>query len=63
MPDGRTERLIGTCRSFGALGPVYKVLGIAEERGGDTMLRILLVESGEETQYRLSHAIEDPLAA
>jgi hypothetical protein len=64
MPDGRTEQRIGKYYRFGEIGPVYKILGVARELSdGDTMLRVLLVETGEEAQYRLSHALEDPEAA
>jgi len=64
MPDGRTQHMVGTYRRFGEFGPVYKVLGVDREfADGDAMLRVLVVESGEEAEYRLSHALEDPVEA
>jgi uncharacterized protein DUF5397 len=63
MPDGAADRLAGTYRRFGELGPVYRVVGpVWRLPDGDLMLRVLLVESGEEAEYRLSHAAEDPPA-
>lgn len=62
MPDGRSQALIGKYRRFGESGPVYKIL--AEDTtlpDGEIMLRVQLVETGEEAQYRLSHAIDDPV--
>ena len=66
MPEGRSKNVIdkGKYRRFGECGPVYKILGEAETSpDGEVMLRVQLVETGEEAQYRLSHAIDDPIVA
>ncbi len=64
MPDGpRRDALIGSFRRFGESGPVYRILGKQEELpDGEVMLRVQVVETGEEASYRLSRAIEDPVA-
>jgi len=50
-------------RRFGAFGPPYGVLRVAAELpNGDKMLVIRLLESGEETEYKLSAARQDPEA-
>ena len=53
--------LRGTWRRFGAVGPVYEIL----EAGrilpdGDRMMRVRLIESGEEVAYRLTEILDDP---
>jgi hypothetical protein len=58
-PDLPTQRF----RRFGPFGPAYEILDVAGELpGGDRLLRIRILESGEEAEYRLSHAIQDPEA-
>jgi hypothetical protein len=52
--------LIGTFRRFGELGPVYEVLGVAAPPRDETKMRVRVVESGEELDYRLSDIIADP---
>ena len=52
------DRLIGTFRTFGAGGPVYRVTG----KAGETKVRIVVVESGEELDYLLERALKDPEA-
>jgi hypothetical protein len=66
VPEGPSQNVIdkGKYRRFGEYGPVYKILGEAETLpDGEVMLRVQLVETGEEAQYRLSHAIDDPIVA
>ena len=54
--------LIGTWRRFGAAGPVYEIIAAGEELpGGDYMMRVRLVETQEELDYRLADIIDDPL--
>jgi len=46
---------------LGALGPVYEIIG--EGQGlpnGDRLMRIRVVESGEEVDYKLSDILDDP---
>ena len=53
----------GKVKSFGAFGPKYEVGSALRPLGdGDWMVRIKLVETGEETEYRYSHLIKDPEA-
>lgn len=53
----------GTIKSFGELGPKYEVGEVIRRLDdGDSMVRVKLVESGEETEYRLSHLLNDPEA-
>jgi Family of unknown function (DUF5397) len=53
--------LVGTFRRFGAAGPVYWIIAAGKESAdGDVAMRILVVESGEELDYRYSAIIEDP---
>lgn len=55
------QALIGTWRRFGPLGPVYEVVAAGKSLdGGDRSMRIRVVESGEELDYRLSDILDDP---
>lgn len=55
------QSLVGTWRRFGAVGPVYEIIGV-----GDTlhtygrMMRIRVVETGEEVDYRFAEILDDP---
>ncbi len=45
----RPEQLVGTWRRFGAAGLVYEIIGTdGELAGGDRMMRVRVLESGEE---------------
>ena len=53
--------LIGTWRRFGAVGPVYEIIGSGTALpGGDRLMRVRVVESGEEVDYRLAEILDDP---
>jgi len=55
------DRFLGTWRRFGTVGPVYQV--VANEGSlpdGDSLMRIRVVETGEEISYRLSDVLNDP---
>jgi hypothetical protein len=56
------QALIGTWRRFGVYGPVYEiigeVMGFLEE--GVQRMRIRVVETGEELDYKLSDILDDP---
>mgnify|MGYP001545812523 CR=1 FL=1 len=61
IPMEKPSVPLGKIKSFGAFGPKYQVgelLRPTEER--DWMVRITLLDSGEETEYRYSRLIEDP---
>jgi hypothetical protein len=54
--------LLGTWRRFGAAGPVYEIVKQgAELAGGDRMMRVRIVETGEEVDYRFTDILDDPL--
>lgn len=53
----------GRIKSFGVFGPKYEVGDTLRQLAdGDWMVRIKLVESGEEAEYRYSHLVNDPEA-
>jgi len=53
----------GKIKSFGAFGPKYEVLEPTRVLAdGDWMIGIRLVETGEVTEYRFSHLLNDPEA-
>jgi hypothetical protein len=50
-------------KSFGVLGPKYEVgRPLHQLADGDWMVEILLIETGEKTEYRLSRLNADPEA-
>ncbi len=53
--------LVGTWRRFGAAGPVYEIIGAGNELpDGDRLMRVRVVETGEEVDYRLAEILDDP---
>jgi hypothetical protein len=55
------QQLVGTWRRFGRTGPAYEVLSSAEgAMNGDRMMRVRVVESGEELDYSLNQILDDP---
>jgi len=55
------EQFVGTWRRFGQLGPVYEVVGVGKDLpDGDRLMRVRVVESGEEVDYRLFELLDDP---
>jgi hypothetical protein len=56
------KALVGTWRRFGPVGPVYEIIAAGKELPeGDQMMRIRVVESGEEVDYRFTDILDDPL--
>lgn len=54
-------KLVGTWRRFGVAGPVYEIVHAgAELEDGDRMMRVRVLETGEEVDYRLTDILEDP---
>lgn len=52
-----------TFRSLGPVGPTYQVLGASYPLdNGDWMIKIRLIETGEEAEYRYTHMLKDPEA-
>ncbi len=55
------EQLVGTWRRFGVVGPVYEIVQAGRELpDGDRMMRVRVLESGEEVDYKLTDLLEDP---
>ena len=55
------QTLIGTWRRFGLSGPVYEIISQGERLpSGDETLRVCVVETGEELDYRLVDILDDP---
>jgi hypothetical protein len=56
-----TTALIGMWRRFGELGPVYEIIGPAgTNAAGQRTMRIRVIESSGETDYRLDQLHADP---
>jgi hypothetical protein len=61
IPSNQPEQLIGIWRRFGLMGPVYEIVGTGKSlTDGDRVMKIRVLESGEEIDYRLSEVLEDP---
>ncbi|AWN54841.1 DUF5397 family protein [Methylobacterium sp. 17Sr1-1] len=59
LPQPRN--LIGTWRRFGVTGPVYENVGVGQTLGDDDcLMRVRLVETGEEVAYRFTDILDDP---
>ena len=57
------DAVVGSFRTFGRLGPTYEVLRVGEpSTGTNVTLRIRVIDSGEELDYLLSAAMDDPVA-
>ncbi len=55
------EDMVGTWRRFGAAGPVYEIIGLGRRPSADEpWMRVRVLESGEEVEYRLSDILDDP---
>ena len=58
------QSLIGTWRRFGPVGPVYEIIGLGKELPDhDRWMRIRVVETGEEVDYRFADILDDPLGS
>lgn len=56
------SNLVGTWRRFGVAGPVYEIVSAGTDLpDGDRLMRVRVVESGEEVDYRYSEILVDPL--
>ena len=55
------EQLVGTWRRFGSLGPLYEIIHAGKTLAdGDRVMRVRVVESGEEVDYNLTSILDDP---
>ena len=54
---------VGQIKTFGDLGPKYEVRRLLSPlENGDWLVEVLLVETGETTQYYYNQMINDPEA-
>ena len=54
---------VGKIKSFGAFGPKYEVgKPLRQLDDGDWLIEVVLVETGEKAEYRLTHVNDDPEA-
>lgn len=54
---------VGKIKSFGAFGPKYEVReALRALDDGDWMVEVMLAETGEKAEYRLTHVNDDPEA-
>lgn len=59
LPD--PEAMVGTWRRFGLVGPAHEIIGVgSQDAGGQQMMRIRALESGEEADYALLDILDDP---
>ena len=56
------DALVGKIKTFGSFGPKYEILEKLREIKNDYILKIRLIESGDETEYPASKAERDPEA-
>ena len=55
------EQLVGTWRRFGQVGPFYEIIKSGSELpDGDRLMRVRVVENGEELDYKLFEILDDP---
>jgi hypothetical protein len=55
--------LVSKIKSFGAFGPKYEVGQVLRQLDdGDWLVEVKMVETGETTEYRMSHILDDPEA-
>jgi hypothetical protein len=53
--------IAGTWRRFGPVGPVYQVIAEGDALpSGDRLMRVRVVETGEEVDYSLTKVLDDP---
>ena len=54
------ESLIGSFRRFGPFGPVYQVIEKLRDEDNDIIMKVRVVDTGEEAEYRYTHILDDP---
>ena len=55
------QNLIGTWRRFGLVGPVYEIIALGKALPEhDRWMRVRVVETGEEVDYRFTDILDDP---
>lgn len=54
---------VGKIKSFGPFGPKYEVgHALRPLDDGDWLVEVIMIETGEKAEYRLTHLIDDPEA-
>jgi len=54
---------VGKIKSFGPFGPKYEVgHALRQLDGGDWMLEVKMIKTGEKAEYRWKHLSDDPEA-
>ncbi|MGA3262743.1 MAG: DUF5397 family protein [Terracidiphilus sp.] len=54
---------VGQIKSFGAFGPKYEVgPALRPLDDGDWLVEVVMVETGEKAEYRLTRLLDDPEA-
>ena len=60
-PNAEPESLIGAWRRFGPTGPAYQGVAVGPRAHvGEPTMRIRVLETGEEIDYRLAEILADP---
>ena len=63
IPSFPSPTLLGVFKTFGLFGPAYQVVEpVRQLADGDWMMRVLLLETSEEVEYRYTHILTDPKA-
>ena len=53
--------LLGTWRRFGVNGPVHEIVDLGQKlEGGDRVMRVKVVETGEELDHGCTDIVDDP---
>lgn len=59
-----SPKLLGAFKTFGVFGPAYQIVEpVRQLEDGDWMMRVRMLETNEEVEYRYTHALNDPKAA
>lgn len=57
----KPQSLIGTWRRFGQVGPVYEIVSVGDSLpNGDRVMKVRVLETSEEVDYRLADILDDP---
>jgi hypothetical protein len=60
-PFPQPANLVGTWRRFGIAGPVYEIIAAGHALpDGDHVMRVRVIETGEEVDYKFSEVLDDP---
>ena len=63
LPSFPSPTLLGVFKTFGVFGPAYQVVeAVRQLADGDWMMRVRLLETSEEVEYRYTHVLGDPKA-